>query len=819
MLSLPERACAVTALMAAALLAPALVTAQDATGVQPGEAQQADGDVEQLVVEAPPPEEGAADPFGVLDSARGDTVFGLDRTAWETPRSATSLSEKLLLRHGVETVEDFSRIIPGAYTASFFGLAASVDLRGALADTHFRGMRRLVSAGGWQALIRATDRVDIVRGPASPIHGPGSISGYINMVPKTARAEEGRFIEAPAGEVSVTAASWDRYAVEGQRGGPARLFGKPAGYHVFGLWEDAGSYYREHPGHRQLMLQSTLVMDLRSDVWMELGQQYQRWRGAENAGWNRADQQLIDEGLYLSGEPLVDLDSDRDGRMSQREVRAVSPVNLLSVFQPYGTSNPLFDSEAERQALRLNPDTLRRVPIGAEHCLCALSDSGAAESLAAYFDVIAELDRVTLRQKLFLDYADRHVLAGYGFSQQHTTLLLEERFEAVFRGLEIGRALTADLVLAPGLRYYDTRARQDFSYEYFNRRDISKPPSRLDLRDSAYASPLTEAKTSDIATDWLNVGVAVLADVTFMQRLSLLAGLRWDRYDVTSLNGPGPLVSATPNTSASTIQNEFSWSLSVSLKLGGWRPYVTLAQQALALGGQSGEISVNNVEAGPLGTSRLLEAGLKFAGREGRVQAALAWYEQKRIDYSALADANLAVLGRGLEFDLRAAVSERLGLLFSATRSRIYREPLTERFIFAPPAITGLAPEDQYGGNIVTVLPAGDLRFRERGALPEFVVSVGGTYQASRDVAFTLSASRVGPAWSGVARTLRLPAYTLVNGSVSWSINRWSVILGVNNALDELYFQGNFPDIFGDVVVLARPERNWRLTLRRSFGA
>ncbi|MYE49369.1 MAG: TonB-dependent receptor [Gammaproteobacteria bacterium] len=176
-------------------------------------------------------------------------------------------------------------------------------------------------------------------------------------------------------------------------------------------------------------------------------------------------------------------------------------------------------------------------------------------------------------------------------------------------------------------------------------------------------------------------------------------------------------------------------------------------------------------------------------------------------------------MGRGLELDVRAAVSERLGLLFSATRSRIYREPLTGRFIFAPTAITGLAPEDQHGGHVVTVLPAGDTRFRERGALPEFVVSAGGTWQAARDLALTLSVSRVGPAWSGVARTVRLPAYTLTNSSVSWTIRQWSVILAVNNALDELYFQGNFPQIFGDVVVLARPERNWRLTLRRSFGS
>ena len=90
-----------------------------------------------------------------------------------------------------------------------------------------------------------------------------------------------------------------------------------------------------------------------------------------------------------------------------------------------------------------------------------------------------------------------------------------------------------------------------------------------------------------------------------------------------------------------------------------------------------------------------------------------------------------------------------MALLFSATRSRIYREPLTSRFIFAPAAVTGFAPEDQYGGNPVTVLPGDDRRFRQRGALPEYVVSAGGSYRFGNGFGLNLTASRVarpGPA-------------------------------------------------------------------------
>ena len=69
---------------------------------------------------------------------------------------------------------------------------------------------------------------------------------------------------------------------------------------------------------------------------------------------------------------------------------------------------------------------------------------------------MAELERFSLRQKLFIDFADRHIVSSYGFSQTHRTLLVEERIEAAFNGIEVGDALEVDLVIAPNLRYYDT---------------------------------------------------------------------------------------------------------------------------------------------------------------------------------------------------------------------------------------------------------------------------------------------------------------------------------------------------------------------------
>ncbi|MCE2391876.1 MAG: TonB-dependent receptor [Proteobacteria bacterium] len=781
-----------------------------------------DPSVEELVVEGRRiGAETLDDPFEVLPTGPLDSVFGLNKSVLDTPRSVATVGERMLHLYGVESVDDFATVTPGTHRSSFFGISASPDIRGTIADLYFRGVRRLVNAGGWPTLIGASQRVDIVRGPASPIHGPGSISGYLNFVPKTARAGEDQFLDSAYGELSVGTGSWSHAEIEGQIGGPATLFGRPAGYQVFGFLEDSGRYYDDVRDTEQAMLQSSLVLDLTGDVWIEVGQQYQRWRGAEVAGWNRIDQTLIDTGRYLAGAPRVDLDGDGDGRISQAEVGAVSPRNLLGIFTPFGSGEADFDSPREREALRLDPASVRRVEVGTDDCICSPDDDGGARSHAFYFDVFASLgDGLDLRQMLFFDYADRFIEVDYGFSQRHESLLVEERVELSWSGVALAPSVAADFVFSPSLRYYDTRARQDFSYEYFDRRDITRPASALDRRVSSHDDPRGNPFNRDVRTESLNLGLAALADVTLFERVSLLGGLRWDRFDVRSKNGPDILEGdgQIRGDRASTVQNELSWNLSLTLKLGNWRPYATYARQAVPLGGQSGEIEVSEVRRKPLNASELKEIGLKYVGLGGRLFAHLDYYEQKRTDYTSFTNENLAVLGKGTEFELRVVPNDRWVLLLNATFSKVLRDPLSARFIFAPPSISGFAPEDQYGGSVFTVLPAGDRRFRDRGALPDRVFSVGASYRLTPALGVNVTATRASSHWSGVGRSVRLPGYTLVNATLSYERGGWSLDLSLNNAFDEVYFQGNFPEIFGDVIVLPQRPRNWHFGVTRHFG-
>ncbi len=781
--------------------------------------QSEDASIEQLVVSAERTgEPDVEDTFGLLSAPPSDLVFGLSRSLFETPRSVSSVSEQVIDLYGVDSTNDFVTVTPGTQNASFFGIAASPDMRGSLGDVYFRGVRRLVNAGGWVTLLGATSRVDIVRGPASPIHGPGSIAGYLNFVPKTARAEEGLFIDRTTGSATFTTGSWARRQVEGEVGGPLTMMDKPAGYHVFGFWEDTESYYRYLPNNSQRMLQGSLVVDLTDSMWVETGFQYQRWQGAENTGWNRLTQELVDNGTYLAGSPLLDLDTDGDGGIGHDEVRAVSPNNLLSIFTPYGSGIALFENDQEREALRLDPSTVETVQISPRDCLCTSDDDGGAKSYAFYFDVSAELESgLEVHQKLFVDYADRFIQVSYGFSQAHKTKLVEERLEFRLKDRAFG-PVQADFSLSPSLRYYNTRARQDFALEYFDRRDISKPSSPLDLRHPSLQDPKTNPFNRNTETDALNLGLAGLADFT-LGRLSLLIGWRYDHYDVTAENAPTAFAFEEPGVKVSNQQGETAFNASLSAAFGNFRPYATIARQPVILGGQSGEIDINNVRTNPLNTSELKEVGVKYQGLDGALFAQLSYYQQQRKQYSDQTGENLSLYGEGTELEVRAALGKRLGLLLTATHANVERRPLTGRFIFAPPAVTGLAPEDQYGGTVVTILPAGDSRFRDRGAIPESVYGAGISYAFDGGATVNLVATRVSETYSGVARTVELPAYTLVNASISYDWGPWKLRASVKNALDERYFQGNFPHLFGDVVVLPRLPRHWQLTLTRRFGA
>ncbi|MCY3564622.1 MAG: TonB-dependent receptor plug domain-containing protein, partial [Gammaproteobacteria bacterium] len=186
---------------------------------------------------------------GDLDSLPGgfvQSVFGFDKSLLETPRSASTISSALLERFDMQDIDELIVLAPGSFTQSFFGVAGGLDIRGTPGETYFRGIRRLDNPGNYPTPIGASDRIDIIRGPASPIYGPAKIGGYLNFNPKSARIEEtGAILAETSGAVSFSTGSWDKAVVAAEVGGPGRFGSRESGYYLYALSEDSGSYYDE----------------------------------------------------------------------------------------------------------------------------------------------------------------------------------------------------------------------------------------------------------------------------------------------------------------------------------------------------------------------------------------------------------------------------------------------------------------------------------------------------------------------------------------------------------------------------------------------
>ncbi|MGY8853654.1 MAG: TonB-dependent receptor plug domain-containing protein, partial [Pseudomonadales bacterium] len=274
-------------------------------------AQEADEVLEEVVVGS----------LRSLPTQDVGSVFGFDKSILETPRSASTVSSDQIERFGMSDIDDLVALAPGTFTQSFFG-TSGLDVRGTAGETYFRGVRRLDNPGNYPTPIGASDRVDIVRGPASPIYGPSKIGGYLNFVPKSARADSGQYLEAPEGKLSYTGGSWDKNITTGEVGGPGSLGDKEYGYYVYGMLEDSGSYYNNSYS-QQSLVQASFDMDLNDNLRIQFGGMYHDYESTQIAGWNRITQDLIDSGTYLTG-TAQPLDTDGDGFISHAEYDATS---------------------------------------------------------------------------------------------------------------------------------------------------------------------------------------------------------------------------------------------------------------------------------------------------------------------------------------------------------------------------------------------------------------------------------------------------------------------------------------------------------------
>ncbi len=753
--------------------------------------------------------------LGSLPGQDVEAVFGFGKSILETPRSASTISQEQLERFSVTDIDDLVAFAPGTFTQSFFGVAGSLDVRGTPGENYFRGVKRLDNPGNYPTPIGASSRIDIVRGPASPIYGPSKIGGYLNFNPKSARARGGQYLDENERAFSYSLGTWDKSVMTAEIGGPGTIGGKDMGFYLYGEVENSGSYYK-NSGTDQTVLQASFNVDISDKLRLEFGGMYHDYDGNQVAGWNRLSQDLIDNGTYVTG-TAKPLDGNGDGSISHQEYGQVNLAGNSFFYFPGFTFN---DGEATVAMMLDNPGTAK---LRGDQVLVAADDVLLNTVETLYFDVIYYTDNGwEIKNQMFYEAYDNLNENAYGFSQFHDSSVFENKL--VFATEYETNGMLAQFQISPSVRHTEFLHGDDFTNEYFQRRDLTGPSTALDRR--LLATRIGKDFENYDKGNYTDLGIAALTDITWDMGLNIVLGVRYDTIDVESTSRGDLLLNQSDIVSVEETFDGTSWNASISYKTDvGLIPYITSAEQATLIAGQGAEIGVGQVASGAFDTSELFEYGVKGSFLDDSLYFALSVYEQERTDFNAQAIVtNATTENEGVEFELRWVVSDQLVVGAGYTNIKVYNLTALEegnQFGFLGfddlPNLTD--PALIYGGNPigVTLIDPNDKETVRKAGIPENIYTLNATYDFQNGYAANASVVRADETFSSFSQAVTLPAYTLVNAGVSYTADTWTASVNIKNLTNETYFRANFPDLFGAQIVLPELPRHYQAKVSYKF--
>jgi len=776
---------------------------------------------------APKPEEAIVitGSLGALPVKEVGSIFGFDKTLVDTPRSASTISKEQMDRFGITQIYDLVAQVPGTFTSSFFGTGGALDIRGAPSDVYYRGMLRLDNPGNYATPIGAADRIDIVRGPASVIYGPSKIGGYMNFVPKTARAANGEYASDAKGDMEVDLGSWGRKVIKASVTGPGKIGDHKFGYSVYGEIEDSDSYYR-NVHTKDALFEAAFDTDITDRLRVEFGGTYQKYDGQQNSGWNRLTQNLIDTGTYITGQS-ANLAAPGAASFTREEAYAANGGNgLTQFFGPYCAAGL-----TTSQCFMANPDLTLTQNVGTTHLsmrdtLTGPNDKNNNIQKTAYLDFIWQGEGdLKIVDHSFYDGGVSINENAYGFSQAFSSYVMENKL--VLSDSWTTSVAKISLQLSPSIRYTRFLMNDDFGAEFWNRPDISQ-----DDIYQPYDTRLLSTQCGCDFSDYLighysDVGMAGLIDIDSNFGLDFIGGLRYDYVHSTSsavlsLYDPTGLP-AIP--SATGGQGGISYSASLSYKTPfGLVPYITSASQETVVAGEGSELQPFNIVGNDvLGRSDLLEGGVKGEFLNKKLYGAISVYKQKRTQAGAESQLTNQILQtKGVEAEVRWSVDRHLLVSGAFTHLQVINLSLLNNpagyfNYFGAGNYPGVNPALIFGGSEIGLIFASTPDKAERPGEPKNVGSATATYAFDNGIALSGDVSHVDSVFSDYTQQIKLPAYWLADVGASYTTGAWLFRVVVKNANNARYFRAGGQDIFGADIALPQLPRSFQATIKYKF--
>ncbi len=797
-----------------------------------GFAQNEKEQLEEIVV--------IADPVGLGEEQSSDSMFGLQRTLLNTPRSISVISETTMERYSIYDIDDFIATTPGTFGGSFFGVPGAVSIRGDIGENYFRGFKRVVNNGLFPTPVRSSSRVEIIRGPSPAIYGAARIGGFMNFHPKTTAAAGMSASDGVSGNVSVTGGSFSKQNISGQLDIPFLIGDREAGVSAYAEVEDSEHFFNgREPQHE--LFQLTFVHELPGDSRLEFGGMYFHSEGYfQTPGWNRLTQDLVDNGTYITGRDTDLVDIDGNGRLTPDEIDGVvgtffgtSNIRTLIDFGVFGVP-PAYNLDTGVGTGTLDPRNVYLAP-GDE-----IQD---ATNKTFYLDYVKNFINSSLKFQLFYDDLDGDLGQSSGFAAQHVATATEYRlsYETSFT-FSVSSGM--DLFVTASRRDFDSELRENFlsGYLVIDRRDLLAGPFANDVFDTPFTNEANGIGwDSNFDSDWSDTGVAVVTDFHFFENLNVLLNARYDSYDARSIDTGATIFDPSlANTKYKHHEGDFSYSASVSYSFDGkWVPYVTYAEGSAIQQNSNGGISPGPVRDGAiLASSDLAEVGIKFSLLDEALNGSLAWYRQERTVTDPFGNIDTET-GEGIEFELRYLISENWTLTAAATSQEFtisspgFCFSGRGEFVVIPP--TAIPPgqlmfgmplptlEEGFGG-IFAALNASCMPELqdgyERNSIPDTLLSAFGTYTSNETSwgtwGATFGGTYVSETGGKITNAIVFPSYTVFRGAAFADFGRFSLTITVDNVFDQNYFvplQG----VYEEVAALPGSGRAYLLTARVMF--
>ena len=799
------------------------VAAEAPVAAQAAGVVQASDSVQELVV--------TGDRAGLLEKRPSSAVFGIDKPLLETPRAATFVSDTTMERYGITSINNLVEISPSSYTASFYGVAGSLNVRGTLAEDYFEGFKRVENRGTYSTPIGDASELQVVRGPPNPIMGSGKVGGLLNFIPKTAK-DTGAYLTAPTGEIDFTGGSYNKKEVTAQGGAPVSIGPAQGGVYGFLDVDDSHSYYHGiYPKKQTAEVSGDFNLP---DGWTTSfqGMVYHSDGDVQTAGWNRITQDLINNGTYITGRnvsPLL-VDTNGDGRIDQNEAGGYKPYGpyggafaQLTCYY-YSCTNGVHQLNSGVGTTQLSPRTVD----------ISYADFSKTTTYTTYFNLAKKLNDFSgLKLELFYDDLNNERFVSYGFPASYQTYVTEGRATYNVALNFLDDVIKTKSFVGASYRYTDAHLRESFNSGIIalDRRDLSAGASPTDI----IASPFNIIDGQpgwpwdlDIHSNIRNAGVFFTSDIAVFDKLDVIVGAREDNYNVSS-NDLGALSYETAYAHSDHSKSTYNASISYKLPFGVI-PYYTYDQAAALELDQASDLQPGTIAKGPsawLSDSYLSEAGVKFSELNSTLVGSVSAYRQTRTQLvqggPGAAASIQGTLSKGVEFELRWIATKNISFTYAGDIQHTEVKGPDSAFVDIPPQAQGVSGVNGYGGvysATISTLPGrgGDYAY---SIIPHSVNSIYGTYTSDMydwgRAGATFGMTHVSMTSMVIQNPVVYPDYWLATLSGFYQHGPYTVSANIDNLFDKRYFTPDEDATYENVAALPGVGREWRVTLKRKF--